>query len=180
MRGAGPHAPQAANVTSAASTTAGTKYDDTTSANRWIGARLRCASLTMWTICASSVSLPTRSARITKPPVPFTVPPVTRAPSVFSTGSDSPVTIDSSTALAPSSTTPSTGIASPGRTRSRSPGTIASSGTSSSVVPSPRRRAVFGARPSSARIALLVWLRARSSSTWPSSTSAVMIAAASK
>ena len=42
-----------------------------------MGARLRCASLTMRTICASSVSLPTRSARMTKLPVPLTVPPVT-------------------------------------------------------------------------------------------------------
>ena len=38
----------------------------TTSASRWIGARLRCASPTMRTICASSVSAPTRSARITQ------------------------------------------------------------------------------------------------------------------
>ena len=37
------------------------------------------------------------------------------------TGMDSPVTIDSSTALRPSSTAPSTGTPSPGRTRSRSP-----------------------------------------------------------
>ena len=58
---------------------------------------------------------------MTKPPVPFTVPPVTRSPAAFSTGIGSPVTIDSSTALRPSSTTPSTGTFSPGRTRSRSP-----------------------------------------------------------
>ena len=49
------------------------------------------------------------------------VPPITRSPAAFSTGIGSPVTIDSSTALAPSSTTPSTGTFSPGRTRSRSP-----------------------------------------------------------
>ena len=86
-----------------------------------MGARVRWASLTIATICASSVSLPTRSARITKPPVPFTVPPVTRSPALFSTGMGSPVTIDSSTELVPSSTLPSTGIFSPGRTRRRSP-----------------------------------------------------------
>ena len=34
----------------------------------------------MRTICASTVSLPTRSARITSVPVPLTVAPVTRAP----------------------------------------------------------------------------------------------------
>ena len=51
---------------------------------------------------------------MTKAPVPLTVPPITRSPGRFVTGIDSPVTIDSSTALCPSSTTPSTGTASPG------------------------------------------------------------------
>ena len=41
-------------------------------------------------------------------------------------------------------------------------------------------RAIFGDKISNARMAALVWLRARSSSTWPSSTSAVIVAAASK
>ena len=45
-----------------------------------MGARLRWASLTMRTIWARSVSAPTRSARMTKPPAPLTVPPVTRLP----------------------------------------------------------------------------------------------------
>ena len=48
------------------------------------------------------------------------------------------------------------------------------------VSPSRSRRAVFGASLSSARIAPAVWLRARNSSTCPSSTSAVMTAADSK
>ena len=39
-------------------------------------------------------------------------------PGCFSTGIGSPVSIDSSTALVPSTTTPSTGTRSPGRTRS--------------------------------------------------------------
>src|SRR5438128_906441 len=148
-------------VRMATSTTAGTKYEDTTSARRWMGARLRCASLTMRTICARSVSLPTRSVRTTQPPVPFTVPPVTGSPGNFSTGIGSPVTIDSSTALVPSSTTPSTGTFSPGRTRRRSPGCRRSRGKSSSLPSSRSRRAVFGARPSRALMALLVWLRAQ-------------------
>src|SRR3546814_6736285 len=42
------------------------------------------------------------------------------------------------------------------------------------------RRAVFGARSRSARIAPLVVSRARSSSTWPSRTRTVITAAASK
>lgn len=90
------------------------------------------------------------------------------------------MTIDSSTLLAPSITTPSTGIFSPGRTRMRSPIWISAKGTSSSMPSTRTRRAVFGASPRRARIALPVLLRARSSSTWPMSTSAVMTAAASK
>ena len=158
----------------------GTKYPATTSASFWIGARLRCASPTICTICASSVSEPTRSAFITSVPVPFTVAPVTRAPFAFSTGIGSPLIMDSSTLLAPSRTTPSTGIFSPGRTRRRSPGFTWSSGTSISVPSSRISRAVFGARPSSALIAAPVRLRARSSITWPSRTSVVIAAAASK
>ena len=50
----------------------------TWSARRWIGARLRWASATSCTMRASSVSLPTRSARITKLPLPFSVAPITR------------------------------------------------------------------------------------------------------
>jgi len=70
---------------------------------------------------ASIPSAPSRSARITKLPRPLIVPPITREPEDFSTGRDSPVTMDSSTALEPSVTTPSTGTRSPGRTRSWSP-----------------------------------------------------------
>src|SRR5213082_231167 len=50
-----------------------------------MGARVRCASATICTICASSVSAPTRSARIVKLPVPLIVPPVTFSPGCFST-----------------------------------------------------------------------------------------------
>ena len=167
-------------MSTATASTAGTKYDETRSARRWIGARVRCASPTIRTIWASIVSEPTRSARMTRLPVPLTVPPMSRSPAVFSTGMGSPVTIDSSTALLPSTTAPSTGTFSPGRTRSRSPTCTSSSGTSPSDPSSCSRRAVFGARPSRDLMALDVWLRARSSSTCPSSTSVMMTAAASK
>jgi hypothetical protein len=126
------------------------------------------------------VSAPTRSARISRLPVPFTVAPMRRSPLRFSAGIGSPVTIDSSTALTPSVTVPSTGTFSPGRTRSTSPGCTASSGISSSRPSSRTMRAVLGARPSSILMAALVRLRARSSITCPSSTSAVITAAASK
>ena len=60
--------------------TTGTNQPATWSAMRWIGARLRCAAATMCTICESRVSAPTFSARITKPPVWFSVPAVTLEP----------------------------------------------------------------------------------------------------
>ena len=59
------------------------------------------------------------------------------------------------------------------RAGGRRPAT-ASSETSSSLPSALTRRAVFGARSSSARIAPEVASRARSSSTWPSSTSTVI------
>ena len=129
---------------------------------------------------ASAVSRPTRSARITSPPEPLTVPPVSFAPTAFMTGIDSPVISDSSTALAPSATSPSTGIFSPGRTRIRSPTAISSSATSCSCPSASIRSARFGARSRSARIASPVFSRAVSSSTCPTITSTVMTAAASK
>ena len=46
---------------------------------------------------------------MTKLPLWLTVPPMTRSPTVFATGIDSPVTIDSSMALRPSTISPSTG-----------------------------------------------------------------------
>src|SRR5574341_115389 len=123
-----------------------------TSASFWMGARLRWASATMRTICARRVSAPTFSALMMSEPVPFTVAPTTRSPCLFSTGIGSPVIMDSSTALAPSVTIPSTGIFSPGRTLRISPACTCSRGISSSA-PSLTRRAVFGARPRSILIA---------------------------
>ena len=131
-RGSGPKLIQAANARTADAITVGTNQPATRSASRWIGARERCARATMSTIRASMVSRPTFSAESTSPPFWLTVPPITRAPSVFDTGIDSPVTMDSSTKERPSVTTPSTGIFSPGRTRKQSPTAISSIATSSS------------------------------------------------
>src|ERR1035438_10335662 len=120
-----------------------------------MGARLRWAWPTNWTICASNVCAPTRSARITNEPVVFMVAPMTGLLGDFSDGIDSPVIIDSSMALRPSRSTPSTGTFSPGRTRRRSPGFTCSSGISFSVTSPPAsattRRAVFGLRSRRAR-----------------------------
>ena len=72
--------------------------------------------------CATASSRRRPSApRITSEPFLFSVPPVSASPACFATGNGSPVIIDSSTDELPSSTTPSTGTLSPGRTRSRSP-----------------------------------------------------------
>ena len=160
--------------------TASTNQRATRSASRCIGARLRCACATICTICASTVSEPILSARMTRLPVPLIVAPIRCAPAVFSTGIGSPVSIDSSTLDRPSVTTPSTGTFSPGRTRSVSPTCTSLRGMSSSVLSARMRRAVFGCNPSSERMAAEVCERARNSSTWPSSVNDTMTDAASK
>src|SRR3990172_8928068 len=80
---------------------------------RWTGTFDPCASWTMRMILASAVSLPTFVARNLKAPVLLIVAPMTSSPTFFSTGRDSPVTIDSSTAEEPSISSPSPGIFSP-------------------------------------------------------------------
>ena len=128
---------------------------------------------------ASAVSRPTRVARMTNVPVVLSVAPMTSSPGPLPAGIGSPVSSASSTADDPSTTRPSTGTLSPGRTRSRSPTTTESSGTSSSS--SPRTmRAETGRSAASRRMAPVVWPFARASSQRPSRTSPMMIAALSK
>ena len=79
------------------------------------------ASSTSRAIWASWVSAPTRVARTTSRPPTLTVAPTTSSPGPTSTGTDSPVSIDASTADVPATTTPSVAIFSPGRTTKRSP-----------------------------------------------------------
>jgi len=67
------------------------------------------------------------------------VAPVTPSPGFFITGNDSPVTIDSSTLELPSTTSPSTGITSPGRTDTRSPTLTNEAGISCSPLSVTRR-----------------------------------------
>ncbi len=145
-----------------------------------MGARERWAWATIATIWDSRVSAPTLSARRMKAPVRLMDPATRRAPLAFSTGMDSPVTRLSSTAPEPSSTSPSTGTFSPGRTRRRSPRATWSMATSWSVPSGLIRRAVLGARCSRALMAPEVASRARSSSIWPRSTRTTITAAASK
>ena len=147
---------------------------------RCIGAFERCACTTICTMPANTVCAPTLAALISSAPVVFRVAPISVSPMRLLTGIGSPVSIDSSTALLPSSTTPSTGTFSPGRTRSMSPTCTFASGMSASLPSISTRRAVWGARPSSDLIAAEVCERAFSSSSWPSSVSEMITAAASK
>ena len=102
----------------------------------------------------------------------------TSAPGCLWTGRLSPVTIDSSTSLSPSSTTPSTAILAPGRTSSRSPTPISAVGTST-VSPSRITSACGGARSSRVRIASLAPPRARISNQCPRRTNDASTVAAS-
>ena len=111
---AGPRKYHPRNVSAAIAITTGTKTAETWSASFWIGALLPCASSTRRMICARAVSRPTLVASNLSMPSLLSVAPITGSPGLFSTGSDSPVSIDSSTAERPSTTTPSTGIFSPG------------------------------------------------------------------
>ena len=112
-------------------------------------------------------------------PVRLMVAPMTVSPAALSTGRLSPVSMLSSTAVAPSVTTPSTGTFSPGRTRTRSPTTTCSTGTSTSA-PSRSTRAVFGASPTRAVIAAAVCFLALASIHRPIRTSARMTSEVSK
>ena len=178
-RGSGPNANHSAHDHTAMSTTAGTKTPEIRSANRCTGAFELCAAATMPMICASTVSLPTFVARYRSEPPPLMVAPVTSLPSVLATGMASPVIIDSSTVEVPDMTMPSTGSCSPGRMAMMSP-TRTSSMAMLVSLPSRTTRAVFGCRPANARMASPVPLRARASSSWPTSISVTTTPTASK
>ena len=135
---------QAMNVTTAMPMTAGTKIPETLSASLAMGALVAAASLTICMICARVVSSPTLVALHTRYPDWLIVAAETSSPACLSTGMLSPVRADSSTALMPSTTTPSTGMLSPGFTAKKSPAKTSSTDTSVST-PSTILRAVFGA-----------------------------------
>ncbi len=164
---------QIAEVAIAIEITTGTKMLETRSARRWIGACDPWASRIRRTICASTLAAPTVVASTSNAPAVLTVAPMTRSPGCFSTGNDSPVSIDSSTAPVPRRTTPSTGNRSPGRTSTTSPARTSAMGISSSP-PSRRTRAVDGCRAARSRSARVVCRFARASIALPSSTSAMI------
>ncbi len=128
--------------------TTGTKTAEMRSASRWAAALPFWASSTSFAIRANWVSAPTRVASTTSRPPAFRVAPVTVSPTPTSTGTDSPVSIDASTAEVPSTTVPSVAIFSPGRTRKRSPVLSPSTGIRSSR---PSRSTVTSLAPSSSR-----------------------------
>ena len=100
---------------------------------------------------------------------------MTVSPSSLSTGIDSPVASDSSTALCPETTTPSVGIFSPGLTTIRSPTRTSEIGTSCS--PSSRRiLALRASRDSSFWMAAEVRPLARVSTYLPVRWIAMIIA----
>ena len=177
--GDGPRISQTTNVTVAMTITAGTNQAAMTSARRAMGGLEPCACSTRRTICASAVSAPTLVARKVNDPVVFMVAPITSSPARLVTGIGSPVSIDSSTGEKPSSTTPSTGTFSPGRTTTRSPTSTWATGTSDSTPPR-TTRAVLGCRPMSALMAAPVCPLARASSSRPNRISVMMNAAESK
>ena len=141
------------NVTSAMTSTTGTKTAETRSARRCAAPLPACARSTRATMRASALSAPTAVARTVNTPFAFNVAPLTWLPVLFSAGTLSPVSIDSSTALAPSTTSPSTGIFSPGRTRTTSPTRTRSTGTRCSPPSEATRRACFAPSSRSALIA---------------------------
>ena len=169
----------AAKVSTARTMMAGTKTPAIRSTVRCTGALLPCASRTMRMIRASTVSCPTLSARKRNAPLPFIVPANTAAPSCLQTGSGSPLSMLSSTYDAPSATVPSTAMRSPGCTATRSPARSSATGTERSpegVI----TVTVFGCRPISFAMAVVVPRFARSSSSRPSRMKATMTAADSK
>ena len=114
------------------------------------------------------------SARMVRMPEMLMQPDRTRSPGVTSAGTDSPVILAVSTEELPSTTTPSTGIRWPGRTRKRSPAST-SSGSHSSGSPSRKTRATSGRRSIRAaterreRSTAMLW---NSSPTWKNSITA--------
>ncbi len=170
---------QTAKVSTARMMTAGTNHAATRSTTRWMGALLPWALSTMRMIWARALSLPTRWASMVSNPWRLSVAPMTPSPVALSTGKLSPVIMLSSTDERPSTTRPSTGIFSPGRTRSTSPGTTSATGTSISTPPR-TTRAVFGCSPMSFLIASLVRPLARASSSLPATMRVMMTAEVSK
>ena len=174
-----PSSSHTAAVTTAIAMTAGTNTPDTLSAMRAIGAFVAEASDTIRMICESVVSSPTRTASQVRQPERLTVAADTASPAALSTGTLSPVSAASSTAASPDTTTPSTGMLSPGRTMKTSPTRTSATGTTVSA-PSRSTVAVRGASRMSDLSASVVLPFARASSSLPTVMSVRIMPADSK
>ena len=159
--------------------TMGTKTPATRSAIFEIGAFVALASSTSSMIFEMVVSSPTRVASMIRRPCPLVVAAMTSSPGPFSTGMDSPLRADSSMALKPSITLPSTGTFSPGRRTILSPMTISSTAT---TISSPPRITVAsdGVKSMRERMASDVRCLARASNHLPKSIKTTIMAADSK
>ena len=115
--GSGPTLYQTSAAATAISITLGTNTDDILSASRPMAGFEPWAFFTRWIIWAKAVSLPTRVASYTMAPWVFSVPAETSSSTPLLTGMGSPVSMLSSIRVLPSTTRPSTGRFSPGRTR---------------------------------------------------------------
>ena len=158
-----PSISQKASVSSESTSTTGTNTEDTRSASFCTGALPVWASSTSRAIWARAVSEPIRVASTTSRPPALTLAPTTSSPGCFSTGTDSPVSRDSSTAEAPSTTTPSVATFSPGRTTKRSPMPSRSIGIMVSVPSGPSSDTSLAPMSSSSRRASPARVFARSS-----------------
>ena len=170
---------QKPSVAADSAITIGTNTPEIRSASRCASALPFWASSTSRAIWASWVSPPTRVTRTTSRPPALTVAPTTVSPTPTSTGTDSPVSIEASTAEEPSSTTPSVATFSPGRTTNRSPTASRSIGTR---VSTPFRSSETSLEPSSssARIAAPARRFDRASKYRPARMNVVTPAAASR
>ena len=174
-----PARPTPRRSATASPSTTGTKTDETRSASRCTGALVDWACRTRSAILATAVSRPTRVTSTTSRPSAFTLAPTTSSPGPRSTGTLSPVSIDSSTEDRPSRIRPSVATCSPGRTRKRIPGRSTSTATSRSVPSSSSRVASWAPSSSSARSADPARSLARASAQRPSSRKVVTVAATS-
>ena len=111
----------------------GTKRREKFSPTVWIGARSSWASSTRVMMRPMAVSLPTACARTTRRPRTTTDPACTWVPVVTLTGRFSPVIADWLTTASPSTTSPSTGIATWSCTTTSSPICRVSMGICTSV-----------------------------------------------
>ena len=171
---------QITSVSRAMPMTTGTNTDEIRSASRATGALVAWARATVRLIEARTVSEPTWVARASSRPVVFTVAPVSSSPGPTSTGMDSPVSMEASTADSPSRTTASVAIFSPGRTAKVSPTRSSDTGTVRSVPSSATTVACCAPRSSRAFRASPERDLARASSQRPSSRNVVTRAADSK